>query len=68
MLKRLNENGNFNSYNQVLGMLVPDSEDYFSIIYTLQQISEQSGLMIEEYAVSMGRSTNQKDKYIHYLY
>lgn len=59
-LKTLNENGDFKNYNQVLGMLVPESEDYFSIIYTLQQISQESGLAIEEYVVSIGRSTNEK--------
>lgn len=59
-MKILNENGDFENYNQVLGMLVPESEDFFSIIYTLQQLSQQSGLKIEDYVVSIGRSTNQK--------
>jgi len=59
-LKMLNENSDFINYNQILGMLVPESEDFFSIIYTLQQISQQSGLIIENYVVSIGRSTNQK--------
>ena len=59
-VKTLNENGDFTNYNQVLGTLIPESEDFFSIIYTLQQISQQSGLIIEDYTVSIGRSTNQK--------
>lgn len=59
-LKTLNENGKFEDYNQVLGMLVPENEDFFSIIYTLQKLSQESGLIIDEYAVALGRSNAEK--------
>lgn len=59
-VKTLNENGDFKNYNQVLGMLIPENEDYFSIIYTIQQISQESGLVIEDYVVSLGRASNEK--------
>jgi len=59
-VKTINENNNFEKYNQVLGMLVPESEDFFSIIYTLQKLSQESGLIINEYAVSLGRANTEK--------
>lgn len=59
-VKVLNENGDFENYNQILGMLIPENEDYFSIIYTIQQISQASGLLIDSYVVSIGNSQSQK--------
>lgn len=43
-----------------LNTLIPNSEDYFSIIYTLEKLSQKSGFIITDYTVNVGQSTPEK--------
>lgn len=43
-----------------LNTLIPNAEDYFSIIYSLEKISQKSGFVITEYTVSIDKSTTEK--------
>ncbi|MCL4375008.1 hypothetical protein M1523_04075 [Patescibacteria group bacterium] len=47
-------------YNRVLGMLIPDSEDYYSIINALETISLQSGFVITNYTIDAGALSQEK--------
>jgi hypothetical protein len=49
-------------YLNFLNKLIPNIEDYFSIIYTLEQISEQTNFNIISYTVNLKQSTNNKLK------
>ena len=42
--------------------LIPNIEDYFSIIYALEKLSLNSNFIINSYTVSIGKSTSQKLK------
>ncbi|PIY68590.1 hypothetical protein COY90_05120 [Candidatus Roizmanbacteria bacterium CG_4_10_14_0_8_um_filter_39_9] len=48
------------TYNQILTMLIPETEDYFSIIYALDEISTQTGFNIVGYTVDFLHSTREK--------
>ncbi len=45
---------------KLLKTLIPDTEDYFSIIYSLDQLSQQTGFIITSYAVNLNASNNNK--------
>jgi hypothetical protein len=45
-----------------LNTSIPNIEDYFSIIYALEKLSQQSNFIITEYSVNMRDSTNEKLK------
>ena len=45
-----------------LNALIPNIEDYFSIIYALEKLSLNSNFIINSYTVSIGKSTSQKLK------
>ncbi|MFA5770477.1 MAG: hypothetical protein WC894_03215, partial [Patescibacteria group bacterium] len=45
-----------------LNTLIPNSEEYFSIIYTLEKLSQKSNFIITNYTVNVGKSTSQKLK------
>jgi len=51
---QLNENIAF------LNRLIPNSEDYFSIIYSLEKLSEKTGFTINGYTVNIQSSTANK--------
>ena len=51
---KLDEDLNF------LNTLIPNVEDYFSIIYTLENLSKKSQFLITSYTVNVGNSTNEK--------
>lgn len=40
--------------------LIPDSEDYFSMIYALERLSQTSGFSINNYIVNLNKSTESK--------
>lgn len=48
------------TYNQILTMLIPEAEDYFSIIYALDEISTKTGFNIVGYTVDLIHSTRDK--------
>lgn len=43
-----------------LNKLIPNSEDYFSIIYSLENLSQKTGFIITQYNINIGTSTSQK--------
>ncbi len=40
--------------------LIPDSEDYFSMIYALERLSQSSGFSINNYVVNLSQSSDKK--------
>lgn len=46
--------------NSLLSRLVPETEDYFSIINALETLSQKSGFLITTYSLNLGRSTKDK--------
>lgn len=53
---KLNEDVNF------LNDLIPNIEDYFSIIYALEKLSQKSNFIITAYSVNVSKSTTEKLK------
>lgn len=47
-------------YNKLLASLIPETEDFFSIIYALEAISNASGFRITDYAIDIGATTKEK--------
>ena len=47
-------------YNKLLASLVPETEDFFSIIYALEQISNASQFAITNYTIDVGTSTRER--------
>lgn len=45
-----------------LNKLIPNVEDYFSIVYALEKLSQKSNFVITSYTVSVGNSTAEKLK------
>lgn len=45
---------------RVLQTLVPDIEDYFSIIYTLEELSRKTGFIIDSYTIQTGSSAPER--------
>ncbi len=45
--------------NQLFSILIPDSEDFFSIIYALEKISQETGFAIEEYSLGFGTNAEK---------
>lgn len=43
-----------------LNNLIPNSEDYFSIIYSLENISQQTGFIVSSYTVNVAATTPEK--------
>ncbi len=57
----INENGN--EIDQDLALvtgLIPDAEDYFSMIYSLEKLSADTGFSINSYTVNLTRSNENK--------
>ncbi len=51
---------NLDEYNKLLAKLIPDKEDFFSILYALEELSIQTGFQITNYNLSLA---SQGDKY-----
>jgi len=47
-------------YNTLLASLVPETEDFFSIIYALEQISLVSQFAITDYTIDVGKTTRER--------
>lgn len=45
-----------------LNELIPNSEDYFSVIYALEKLSQKTGFIINSYYINMALSTSNKLK------
>lgn len=43
-----------------LNMLIPNSEEYFSVIYALEKLSQKTGFIITNYSVNVSKSTTEK--------
>lgn len=50
------------NYSILLNNLIPNSEDYFSIIYALEKLSQDTGFLISNYSINLQASTGQKTK------
>ena len=48
------------SYLQVVNSLVPDVEDYFSIVYALEEIAKKTNFVIKSYSINIKTSTKNK--------
>ncbi|MCX6732860.1 MAG: hypothetical protein NTV98_04955 [Candidatus Roizmanbacteria bacterium] len=47
-------------YNKLLASLVPETEDFFSIVYALEQISLASKFIISDYVIEIGKLSNRE--------
>lgn len=45
---------------EFLNTLIPNVEDYFSVVYALEKLSQKSNFIITSYNVSVGKSTPEK--------
>lgn len=48
------------SYVQILNLLIPNTEDFFSIIYSLETLSKKTGFNISSYKVNLKKNTKNK--------
>ena len=55
------ESGELNRYIELLNALIPNAEDYFSIIRSLELLSQKTGFIITSYTV--GVKTKVKDRF-----
>ncbi len=55
-------NDDLKKYLSFLNKLIPNSEDYFSLIYTLEKISQKTNFIINSYNVSLKQSSANKLK------
>jgi hypothetical protein len=61
-LKGSSSDEELQNYSILLNNLVPNSEDYFSIIYALEKLSQDTGFVISNYTINLEASTGQKTK------
>lgn len=47
-------------YNKILTTLIPETEDYFSIIYALETISQNTGFSIVSYTINLSNISREK--------
>lgn len=47
-------------YNKILTSLIPETEDYFSIIYALETISQNTGFSIVSYTINLSNVSREK--------
>lgn len=45
---------------RIIQALIPDAEDYFSILYALDQLSQKTGFLINSYTINLTQSTKDK--------
>lgn len=60
---RQNENSlqqRIDDYNQVLGTVIPEREDYFTIIFALEKLSQDTGFTIVRYEISLEESKDDR--------
>lgn len=51
---------NIDEYNKILSQLIPDTEDFFSIIYALENLSNRTGFIITGYVVNVTSTKGDK--------
>ena len=51
---------NIDEYNQILGRIIPDTEDFFSIIAALENLSQNTGFRIIRYNINLSASNREK--------
>ncbi len=56
----LTEKGDLDSTIKVLDALVPSLEDYFSLIYSLEELSKKTNFIINSYSINLQESTANK--------
>lgn len=57
----INENGEeIDQDLELISKFIPDSEDYFSMIYALEKLSQSSGFIINNYTVNLTKSSANK--------
>lgn len=57
----VNENGDdIDADLALVTGLIPDSEDYFSMIYSLERLSQTTGFIINSYTVNLTKSNSKK--------
>lgn len=47
-------------YNKLLAQLVPETEDFFSIIYALEEISKVSNFLITDYTIDVSNTDSER--------
>lgn len=47
---------------KMLGFLIPNTEDYFSVIYALEKLSQKTNFIINSYSINLQLSTKNKLK------
>ena len=47
-------------YNKLLAQLVPETEDFFSIIYALEEISKVSHFLITDYTIDVNNTNSER--------
>lgn len=57
-------NADLKKYLTFLNTLIPNSEDYFSIIYSLEEISQKTNFIVTSYDINLKQSTANKLKLI----
>jgi hypothetical protein len=55
-----NEQLPLDDINRILNLLIPNEEDYFSIIFALERISQKTGFLITGYEINLQKSNSQK--------
>lgn len=56
----LNEGIDLEQVNKVLTKLIPTQEDFFSVIYALEQISRKTNFTVTGYSINLSASTSDK--------
>jgi len=46
-------------YNKILSALIPENEDFFTIIYALEKISQETGFFISNYTINISSTKNK---------
>jgi cell division protein FtsB len=49
-----------NEYNKMLTQLIPDKEDFFSVVYALEELSLKTGFQVTGYSVNITQSSREK--------
>jgi Tfp pilus assembly protein PilO len=55
-----NKNLTLEELNKALNTLIPESEDYFSILFALEKISQETGFQITGYQINLKKSNAKK--------
>ncbi len=51
---------NISEYNAILDKMIPDSETYFQVISTLEQLEDRMGVNVESYSINLPETTEEK--------